>query len=230
MPEWLDILLKILFIPIILWPITFFILAIFLMERSIKKHEKERKESLLNLAKTKNLRYSDKLSSLPLTTIEHSLFNPKINKIENLNILSGLAESIEFFIVDQRFKQHKNTKFACACILKKDFLDFPMFSLEKKPPNFEALKRNFAIEVKDIIDDPVFTSKIYVNGNESEINSFFDERIKNIFLKRILPEYKYSAFKDCFIVFLNKRISPIELMKMQNHSIQLLKSLINNEE
>ena len=126
MPEWLDILLKILFIPIILWPITFFILAIFLMERSIKKHEKERKESLLNLAKTKNLKYSDKLSSLPLTTIEHSLFNPKINKIENLNILSGLAEGIEFFIVDQRFKQHKNTKFACACILKKDFLDFPM--------------------------------------------------------------------------------------------------------
>ena len=230
MPEWLDILLKILFIPIILWPITFFILVIFLMERSIKKYEKDRKESLLNLAKTKNLKYSDKLSSLPLTTIEHSLFNPKINKIENLNILSGLAEGIEFFIVDQRFKQHKNTKFACACILKKDFLDFPMFSLEKKPPNFEALKRNFAIEVKDIIDDPVFTSKISVNGDESEINSFFDERIKNIFLKRILPEYKYSAFKDCFIVFLNKRISPIELMKMQNHSIQLLKSLINNEE
>ncbi len=230
MPEWLDILLKIIMIPIVFWPFTLIFGVIFILDRIDKQKEKERKTLLQEFAKTKNLSYHDNISFLPLAVMEHSLFNPKFHTIKSLNILSGLVDGIEFFIVDQKYKFYKETKLVSACILKKDFLNFPMFSLEKKTPNSEAIKRYFNIEGKDIIDDPAFTNKIYVNGDESELNSFFDERIKSIFMKRVLPQYKYAAFKECFLVFIDKRLSPTELMKLQNHSLQLLKALMNNKE
>ena len=229
MEQILQVLIFIILIPIYLWPVTLIVFAVFMMERVQKQQEKARKELFINFAKTKNLSYYDKLSCLPPTTAEHSLFAPKYHKIINLNILAGHIEDIEFFLVDERYKHFKETRKASACVLKRAFMDLPMFSVEKKDYKAIAVQKHFGIEVKaDILDDPDFNKKIFVNGDEEKIKQYFDERVKNIFLKRVLPDYKYAAFQDCFIVYTNKRLEPFELIKMQNHSIQLLKSLLNH--
>ncbi len=212
-----------------MWPLTLILFACFMMDRIDKQQEKARKESLIKFAKSKNLSYHDKLSCLPPTTAEHSLFAPNYNKIQNVNILSGHIEDIDFFLVDENYKPFNETRMVSACVLKRAFMDLPMFSLEKKDYKAIAIKKKFGIEVKaDILDDPDFNSKISVNGDEEKIKQYFDERVKNIFLKRVFPDYKYAAFQDCFIVYTNKRLEPFELIKMQNHSIQLLKSLLNH--
>ncbi len=108
---------------------------------------------------------------------------------------------------------------------------FPLFVLEKQIPKIDKIRRTMGFIKKNIIKDPNFYNKFFLNGdNDDEIRDFFDERIRNTILNKFNLEYKYYGFQDCFIVNVNKKMSPHDLMELKDDSIEFLKSIIKEKD
>ena len=212
-----------------------------------KKFIKEREE-IINYCKKNGLTYSDSLDN----AIPAKCNNFKIAKKGKQNrfilAISGNRNNIDFDIATYVYTNYdaptkskifgrevisysgpKNKKdyTSTMCILHSNDLKLPHFFIRDESLITDSLGKVFGGQDINFNDDPVFSKKFVLQGdNEKDIRAFFNRSIRSTFVSNHKNGYVYEGFEDYLFVYAPNDMNINGKMNLLDESIKIISPLL----
>ena len=203
------------------------ILVIWFISKTMK--EVLRKKEIENYCKSQNITYSPSLTNIPVAIKSFSLF-----KLGGKNYfetaMTGNKDKIKFYLFDYRClisqgSRNVSTYFHCVCIFTYTKNIFPKFYLF---PNYKD-EGFYDLETPNIVnfaDDSEFCRTFILQSKqEKEVKEYFNQNIRDCFLRNHLDGYSYEGYMNYFVVAKYGCLKLNERLEFFNQSLKLFHEL-----
>ncbi len=225
---------------VILVPVLFLAIVVFLFYAFITKAAKERND-LIDYCKKNGLTYSDSLvGGFPNECSNFKILNKGRGQFFG-GIVSGKRDDLDFSIINYSYFVGSNSGRRNREVQKEATLYF--FSIENlKMPHFfvrdesfimDSLGKVFGGQDINFREDPDFSKKFVLQGdNENDVRMFFNYKVRSTFVHYHQQGFVYEGINGYFFVFvpygcnINKKM---QLLTQITKFLPTLKSFGNKE-
>ena len=197
--------------------------------------DKIHKNTIKNYAKRNGMTYVD--SSQRVACTEYfkifecgSVYNPVFNDLVYGNE-NGVSFQIAEYTYVTGYGDNKDTHFYAICLLRKEGVRMPHFLLRKEKDLFDLFGGSNITAVKDIflLEDAVFAKKFCLScpsfEKQSSVISFFDRRVRSVFIAKSKEQYVYEGSNDFFLAYKSGLLDNAERLKLYNNALSIFNAI-----
>ncbi len=208
------------------------IIVIWFTSKTIK--EILRQKEIENYCKSQNITFSKSITNIPVAVKSFNIlkFGGK-NFYETA--MTGNKDNIKYYLFDHRCiisygSISSYTYYGCVCIFSYNKDIFPKFSLFSKFKKGGFLFGLLNIENSNGIifaDDIGFSKKLVLESKqEDEVKEYFNQNIRDCFLRNHMDDYCYEGYKNYFAVSKVGCLKLEERLDFFNKSLKIFHELI----
>ncbi len=198
------------------------------------KVQRQRLAGLKALARKRGWEYSGCDATVVHPHLHLNTFRDK-DRPRMVNVLKGSAEGLEFVMGDYDYimmsgRNKPITADQTICMLFAPEMRLPHFFLYRKRPIIDAFRN--LIDGKNIVfsEDEKFSAAFVLQGaNVESARSFFDQRIRNAFMRFASSDFTAEAWKNTLLIHRGALLPVQEWEVLLKDCIRLHKALARQE-